>query len=108
MNLQAWAGVGIVCGTILGIYAVLVLIWKGIQGMWRRARKAEDLFNQLLTNNQQLAANNVQLAAVVSGLADLTDRFEEHLALPHGNPGGQPPTWVQPKPNGPRPGRRTP
>ena len=74
MRLETWQGIGIVCGAILAVAGVLVLVARGLRGMWRMARKLTELLEQLKT---------------------LNERLETHLEW-HADPGGNPATPGRP------------
>lgn len=99
MDLSSLTGL---CVAILSVAGVVALFWKVARGMWRRARKAEDLIDQLKTTSADLVGVRGELAKLGGRVDALTEAMDEHIHT----------TWHPAKgapqqPNGPRPGRRT-
>ncbi len=113
MNLDQWQALAVVCGAILGVAAVVRLVWKVAYGMWKRARKeAADLITTLqatsadfLSVKAEVLAGRADIAALRVEVAQLGETLDEHITW-HNQPGGRPARPGTNLPNGQRPPRR--
>lgn len=83
MGIETWAAIGIVCGAILALLAVLGAVVKGLHMLWRKDQRLTDLLvevraanrkldvanNRLDLANERLDATNARLDAVELALA---------------------------------------
>jgi hypothetical protein len=101
VRVEDWQNLGIVCGSLLALLALLgVLDRKVVRPMWRSLKTAARLLEQL-TGDKATGVPSLmdQLAKLGTNQVRLEQKLSEHLQW-HSDPGGRPAVLAPERPNG--------
>jgi len=101
--MEWWSYLGIVCGTLLAVAAVIRSAVKGLRHMWSLVRKATQFFDQVIGDDTHKSLMEL-LEEQMSRMERIERAQAEHLELWHGHSNG-PAAAAGPRPVQPR-GRR--
>jgi hypothetical protein len=100
VHLEDWQALGIVCGALLALLALVgTLARKVVRPMWRFLRSATQLVEQLTGDKDKGVPSLMdRLEMLNNNQTEQGRRLSEHLEW-HGNPGGQPARPTPTRPN---------
>jgi hypothetical protein len=105
VHLDFWADIGIVCGALLALAAVIAGGARIMRALWRRARREEDLRDMLLGDAERgIPSISQRIESLAEQVGDLRLLLDEHIRW-HSTPGGRPAGGPPPVVNGPQRGR---
>lgn len=103
-SIEEWQAVGVVCGAILAVAALMGLIYRGVvRPVWRAAWRTIKRLN--LVADDLLGDSAKKIPSMTQRMAALERKLDDHLSW-HADPKGRPARRASSElPNGPGVGR---